>query len=189
VTDVSVPARPARLLDRLRDDLRASGGGLLTPGFHAVAVHRLAESIEAMPGPLALLLRPIHLIAYLLVRNLYGIELPAQARIGARLWIAHQGGIVVNPRAHIGDDCVLRHNVTIGIGTTGGRDAAQAPRIGNRVQVGPGAVIAGGVTIGDGARIGPNAVVMTDVPAGGSAYAAPARVLRPLTDDNATGPE
>ena len=41
-----------------------------------------------------------------------------------------------------------------------------APRLGNRVRVGVGAVVAGDIDIGDDVAIGPNAVVMANVPDG-----------------------
>jgi serine O-acetyltransferase len=184
----AAPVREVGLLAQLREDLRASGGGWLTPGFHAVAIHRIAQRLKLLPRPLRTLLRPLYGAAYLWVRNVYGIELPASAKVGRRLWIAHQGGIVVNPRTEIGDDCLLRHNVTIGVVGDGRRTSpAGAPRLGNDVEVGAGAVIVGEVTIGDGVRIGPNAVVMTDIPAGGSAFASPARVLKPLVARERSG--
>lgn len=108
---------------------------------------------------------------YFVVRNFYGIELPAETVIGRRLHIGHQSGIVVNGAAIIGDDCILRHNVTVGARSHD--DADQAPVIGDDVQVGPGAVIMGPITVGNGARIGPNALVIEDVPPGG-------RVLAPV---------
>jgi serine O-acetyltransferase len=99
---------------------------------------------------------------YRYVRNHYGIELPATTIVGRRVLIGHQSGIVIHGRAVIGDECVLRQNVTIGAAII--QDAA--PTLGRRVQVGTGAVIVGGVTIGDDTRIGPNVVIMTDVPSG-----------------------
>ena len=53
----------------------------------------------------------------------------------------------------------------------------EAPILGDRVQVGAGAVILGAVRIGDDAIIGANAVVLQDVPAGAVAVGNPARVL------------
>ena len=51
-----------------------------------------------------------------------------------------------------------------------------APRIGNRVNIGAGAKILGCVCIGDGddAAIGANAVVLCDIPAGCVAVGVPA---------------
>ena len=87
----------------------------------------------------------------------------------------HQHGIVIHGQARIGDDCVIRHQVTLGnrhLGLPG-----DAPCLGRGVNVGAGAKILGAVAIGDGASIGANAVVLHDVPAGASAVGVPARVL------------
>jgi len=112
------------------------------------------------------------------VRNFYGIELYPTARIGRRFRIAHQHGIVLAQQVVIGDDCLVRQGVTIG--AAGLREeAARPPRLGDRVEVGAGAVLAGPITIGDDVRIGPNAVVMTDVPAGSIVTAPPSRIMTP----------
>lgn len=116
--------------------------------------------------------------ATFIVRNLYGIELYPTARIGRRLRIAHQHGIVIHPAAVIGDDCMIRHGVTIG--ADGVRDdGGRAPVLGDRVKLGVGAVIAGPVRIGDDVTVGPNAVVMTNVPAGSIVTAPPSRIMTP----------
>jgi serine O-acetyltransferase len=166
-------SRPG-LVATIREDYRARGGGALSPGFHAVAVYRFGRWARSAPQPGRTLWSLIHSLLYVVVRNLYGIELPVRADVGRRLSIAHAGGIVLNPHTVIGDDCLLRHNITIGVGVVGG----SAPTIGSRVEIGAGAVLVGDITVGDDARIGPNAVVMSDVPAGGSAFATPARVMK-----------
>jgi len=107
------------------------------------------------------------------IRAVYGIEIPWKAEIGRRVVIAHQGGIVIAPDAVIGDDCLIRQNVTIGMAREGG----PSPRIGRGVQIGAGAVIAGDVTVGDGAVIGPNSVVTINVPSRSRVVAAPSRIL------------
>lgn len=169
------------LLTQLREDKAANGGNWSKPGFHAVAVYRLGVWIRDLPPWPRRLLTPLYGMAHILVRNVYSIELPRQARVGRRLWIAHQGGIVIHGQAEIGDDCMIRQNVTIGQFGAGQKSTKRiAPKLGNGVQIGPGAVLVGGIAIGDDARIGPNAVVMSDVPAGGSAFAAPARIMKPL---------
>jgi serine O-acetyltransferase len=157
----------------VREDRDVNNGSWLSPGFQAVAVYRFGawhrSRSAAVRGPCGLL----YTLLFTFVRNVYGIELPCTASVGRRLRISHQHGIVVHPHAVIGDDCVIRHNVTIG-GVLG---HDHGPVLGDRVDVAVGAVILGKVTIGDGARIGPNAVVMTNVPAGATAFSMPARVI------------
>jgi serine O-acetyltransferase len=79
---------------------------------------------------------------------------------------------MVGARA-IGDDVIIRHSVTIGLQE---RNAAEFPTIGNRVEIGPGACIVGGVTVGDDAYIGPNTVVARrNVPPGTAVLGIPPR--------------
>lgn len=160
-----------------------SGWGM--PGFQAVATARLgayAES-DAAPRWAQPVLRRLGRGAFMAVRGIYGIELPHTVTLGRRVRIAHQSGIVIHPNAVIGDDCVIRQNVTLGAGR--GDDllfARQAPQLGAGVSIGANAVVLGNVRIGDGATIGPNATVMTHVPAGATVLAPAPRVLRrPVT--------
>jgi maltose O-acetyltransferase len=64
---------------------------------------------------------------------------------------------------------------------------AKPVTIGNAVWVGGGVSIGAGVTIGDGAIVGAGSVVTRDVPARTIAAGNPARVLREITSDDATG--
>jgi serine O-acetyltransferase len=113
---------------------------------------------------------------YRYIRNHYGIELPRTTIIGRRLRIGHQAGIVIHPRAEIGDDCLIRQNVTIGAASD--ERTWEAPKLENGVQIGCGAAILGQITIGEGARVGPNAVVMTNIPAGATVCAPPSRIIQ-----------
>ena len=126
---------------------------------------------KLLRAPLSLLYRAL----FRRCRNIYGIELPYSVRLGRRVIIEHQAGIVVHGNAVIGDDCVLRQGVTIG---NNGVDRLQdAPVIGQRVNIGAGAKILGPVCIGDDAVIGANAVVLHDVPAGTTVVGIPARPI------------
>lgn len=154
-------------------------------GFQAIAVYRFGVWARSQRGLFGRALFVSYRIVNAFIRAFYSIELPYKARIGSRLWIPHPAGVVVSPLVEIGDDCLIRQGTTIGLATVTPRSSADAPKIGNGVATGAGAVIIGGVTIGDGARIGPNAVVMTDVPSGGSAFAAPAKIMPPLVKRDA----
>lgn len=158
----------------LREDWRTHEGDLWRQGLWAMAVYRFGRWRYGVRP--ALLRRPLSLL-YKLLRTacqmLTGIELPCEARVGRRLRIEHFGGIVVSGDAVIGDDVVVRHGVTIGLRRTGERGA---PCIGNRVDIGAGAVILGPIHVGDDAVIGANAVVLCDVPAGALAAGVPARI-------------
>jgi serine O-acetyltransferase len=147
------------------------------PGFRALAVYRFGVWRQDLPsGVLQSLASMLYRCMFRYVRNHYGIELPATTIVGRKLRLAHQGGIVIHPYAVIGDNCLIRHNVTIG--AVSDDRWREAPTLGNRVQVGCGAAILGPVTIGDGVRIGANAVVMMNVPAGASVFAPPSRMIK-----------
>jgi serine O-acetyltransferase len=92
----------------------------------------------------------------------YGIDISYRTTIGKGLYIGHFGGIVVHGDAIIGDNCNLSQGMTIGVKVRGKK--AGVPKIGDRVFIGPGAVILGGINIGNDVLIGTNAIVTFDVP-------------------------
>lgn len=181
----------AALRARIRED-RTVNPGFWSPGFQALATHRLGgwcNGIESrlLRVPVRLVWRLLTLVA----RNVYGIEISERTHIGRRLRIAHQNGIVIHGLAVIGDDCLIRQGVTIGAvgGGRGGRLRGQpgAPHLGNRVEIGVGAVLAGPIRVGDGAIIGPNAVVMTNVPPGAIVASPQSRIVAPPPRRDAPG--
>jgi serine O-acetyltransferase len=179
--DTSIGDHGPGLFELLREDWRAhSPRPLAKPGFHAMALHRFGYWQQRLSPGLRLPARIVHDAFYYITRVLYGIELPRNTTVGRRVVIAHQGGVVIGWGAEIGDDCLIRQNVTIGATETGGPD----PRIGSRVDIGAGAVIMGGITVGDDVLIGPNAVVSSDIPAGSRVVAPPARILGPRGTQN-----
>lgn len=157
-------------------DWRAHGRDWTRPGFRAVAVHRfgvwrMSVRPKLLRAPLSLVYRAL----FRRCRNIYGIELPYSVRLGAGVVVEHQGGIVVHGDSVIGDNCIIRQNVTLGIRRL---DATgDAPVLEAGVDVGAGAVILGRITIGAGATIGANAVVLRDVPPGGLAVGVPAKIV------------
>ena len=172
----AAPTTFAGVVRLVREDLWTHGGEWSRPGFHAMAAYRLGFWLPHAPGLARLVLRPLYCVLYVWARNVYGIELPATAVVGRRLRFSHQSGIVIHTHARIGDDCVIRQNVTIGAPNV--QNLAAAPVLGDRVELGAGAAIIGRVTVGDGVRIGPNAVVMSNVPAGSTVFAPNSRTVR-----------
>ncbi|HWB20586.1 MAG TPA: serine O-acetyltransferase [Phycisphaerales bacterium] len=169
------PSRPG-LWALVREDLRTNGGWS-RPGAKAMVMYRFG--VWRMNIKLRLLRMPLSIIykwMHKRVRNHYGIELHYTAKLGRRVLLGHQHGIVIHEFATIGDDCIIRQGVTIGSASAYSDD--NAPTLGNKVDVGAGAKILGKITIGNGARIGPNAVVMMDMPADSTAFAPPARVVQ-----------
>jgi serine O-acetyltransferase len=172
------------LLAQVNEDRHRHDGSWLSPGFHAVAVHRFGQWQGALPAILRVPLGWLYFFLFILVRNTYGIEIPRQTRVGRRVRFSHQNGIVIHPGAVLGDDCVIRQNVTIG-GVNPER-WEEAPVLGRNVEVGAGAVIVGRLTIGDGARIGPNVVVTMNVPAGARVFVPPPRVIHQLPTERSS---
>ncbi|WP_432537698.1 serine O-acetyltransferase [Kineococcus arenarius] len=163
----------------LEEARRCHGDSWFAPGFAAVAVHHFASWAEAQSGPVRPVLRRAARAGYLFVRNIYSIDLPTTVKIGRRFRIAHAGGVIIHPDAVFGDDCVLRQNVTIGAAGNGDFHSNH-PTLGDRVDIGAGAVVMGRITVGDDVTIGPNAVVMNDVAAGTMVISPqPRRMLRP----------
>lgn len=167
---------PIGLFSQIREDWITNGRRWSHPGFQALAVYRYGVwTLEAIPS--RLVRAPFTLLYNLLfisVRNFYGIELPRDTQIGRRLMLLHQNAITIHHTAQIGDDCGIRHNVTIGVTDRN----SVAPKLGDRVEVGAGAVLFGEIQIGDDVRIGPNAVVSTNVPSGSVVAALPPRILK-----------
>lgn len=160
----------------VKEDYVAHGRDASRAGFQALLVYRFGVArMQVKPlllrAPLSVLYRAL----FRSVRNFYGIELPYTAQIGRRVVFEHQHGIVVHGSTVIGDDCIIRHGVTLGIRSLD--RLADAPILGNSVNVGAGAKIIGRVRIGDGAAVGANAVVLEDVPAGRLAVGVPAHLV------------
>jgi len=109
-----------------------------------------------------------------------GVDILPRAEIGGGAIVAHGLGLVVGGRTVIGLDCTLLHGVTLGEVRF---DELDCPTVGDRVTIGAGAMVLGGIAIGDGATIGAGAVVLADVPAGATVAGVPARVLGPAAAD------
>jgi serine O-acetyltransferase len=78
----------------------------------------------------------------------------------------------------MGRNCTISHGVTLGQGLVDDSPAdADTPVIGDRVWMGPGAVIAGPILVGSDAAVGANSVVLRDVPPRGVVLGVPARVV------------
>lgn len=168
---------------QLKEDWIAHGRDWTKPGFRAVAIQRFGVwrmTLEPiiLRAPFSILYRAL----FRKVRNTYGIELPYTVRLGRRVVIEHQSGIVIHGECSIGDDCIIRQGVTMGNRYLD--RPFDAPKLGNRVNVGAGAKIFGNVTIGDDANIGANAVVLSDIPPGKTAVGIPAKIINTKPKDN-----
>lgn len=159
----------------IREDLMAQREGLLAQGFWALAVYRFGHAryrfrAKLIRWPWAL----VHILLSKLIEMSCGISIGPMARIGRRVAIEHFGSIIIHGAAEIGDDVMIRQGVTIG--NKNSDRPQEAPKIGDKVDIGAGAKVLGAITIGDGAVIGANAVVIRDVPPYSLAVGVPATI-------------
>jgi len=153
-------------------------GVLLIPAMWAVFTYRFLSWVQAtFPRPMRLLLAIVTIPMHIGIQLLTHVQLSLGARIGPGLCLPHLGFVVVGAFVEIGSNCTITQGVTIG--HAGGRNhpASGGPVIGNRVYIGPGAIVLGAITIGDDALIGAGAVVVKSVPPRGVVVGNPARLI------------
>jgi serine acetyltransferase len=121
--------------------------------------------------------KPIRVLYRIIVDWFMGIDIPTTVRIGRRPVLYHSMALVINESVVIGDDCILRHSVTIGNKLTEDGESTP-PSVGNRVEFGAGAIVLGPVTIGDDAKIGAGTVVTKSVAPRAIVVGNPSRVIR-----------
>lgn len=164
------------LWQQIQEDWEAHGRDWTLPGFRAVAVQRFGVwRMNIQPKLLRAPLSILYRMLYRHVRNVYGIDLPYTVKLGRRVVIEHQGAIVIHGYCYIGSDSIIRQGVTLGNRYL--ERPLEAPKLGERVNVGAGAKILGNVTIGDDVNIGANAVVLSDIPPGKTVVGIPAKII------------
>ena len=174
--------RPAAIAPRLRRDfarLRAAKGRgfwmalfdavLFDSGFQALLAHRMAHAMISWRVPV------LPAVCRRWAIGACAIDILPRAEIGGGCIVAHGVGLVIGGRTVIGEDCTLLHGVTLGEARF---DELDCPRLGDRVTVGAGASVLGGITVGDDAVVGAGAVVLADVPPGAVVAGVPAREVR-----------
>ena len=131
--------------------------GRLTPGFRYMYIVRKISKCRKYS--------PMWLLYRVLLRRYsfkFGIQIPYTTQIGEGFYIGHFGTIVISPKAKIGKNCNIAHNVTIWKANRGRLNGF--PTIGNNVWIGTGSVIVGNINIGDNVLVAPNSFVNVDVP-------------------------
>lgn len=95
---------------------------------------------------------------------------------GAGTYIQHGFSTIITA-AHIGKNCWINQQVTIGYAESHSRGCGQ-PYIGDNTRIGAGAKVCGNVRVGDNCFIGMNAVVVKDVPNNTTVIPSPTMVIR-----------
>lgn len=160
----------------IKEDWVTNGRDWTKPGFQALAVHRFGNwrmkiNRKVLRAPFSVIYRAL----YRRIRNTYGIDLPYTVQLGRRVRIEHQSGIIIHGNSIIGDDSIIRQGVTLGNRYLD--KPYDAPKLGNRVNVGAGAKLLGNISIGDGANIGANCVVLIDVPNNATIVGIPGKLV------------
>lgn len=110
----------------------------------------------------------------LMIFLIHNSSIPYTISIGRGTFCNHSGmGVLINENSKIGDNCKIGNNVSI----IGQSPYSMGPEIGDRVYIGPGAVIQGPVIVEDHVIIAPNAVVNKSVPAYKIVAGIPARII------------
>ena len=134
---------------------------LAYPGFHAVALHRVAHALLRQGWPLVPRLVSEH------AHRLTGVDIHPGARIGPRFVIDHGTGVVVGETTLIGERVTLYQGVTLGalVVRKGLAQTQRHPTLEDGVVVYANATILGGDTVvGAGSVIGGNAFLTRSVP-------------------------
>ena len=100
------------------------------------------------------------------------------------------GAITIGEGTNIQDCAVLHEETHVGAGCTIGHGAiVHGCTVGDNTVVGMGAIVLNGAKIGRNCMVGAGAVVTgkTDAPDGSLLVGSPAKVVRPLTDEEVAG--
>ena len=119
----------------------------LNPAIWAITIYRFGNWLYTT-NPFVLVrvpLKVVYFFAYMFSEVVMEMCLDPQATIGGGLYIAHIGGIHINPQAIVGSNCDIAHRVTIGASAMGRQGA---PVLGDKVYIGTGATLVGKIKVG-----------------------------------------
>jgi acetyltransferase-like isoleucine patch superfamily enzyme len=116
------------------------------------------------------------------VQHTENFRLGVRTDIGAFTYINARHGVTIDEFVQVGSHCSLYSDSTI--------DNKQGPvHLKRNCRIGSHSVIMPGVTIGENSRIGAFSFVTSDIPDNVIAFGIPARVIRPLTEEETDSDE
>lgn len=139
-----------------------------TVRFMAVLLFRLSQIVGQRFSFAGAMIKQINNV-------LTGVDIAVQAQIGPGLILYHPSGVVIGPRCTLGSDVVIQQGVTIGTKSDSVTTLGDSPIIGDRVELGAGSKILGGIRVGDDVMVGANAVLITDAESGSIFVGVPAK--------------
>lgn len=134
--------------------------------FRVVVTMRLCQGVSAS-NQLFKITLPIFQLLHRFASHNAAMDLSWRTDIGGGISLIHGWGLVVTPKAKIGNNVTLFHGVTLGRRdriSSEGKRLTEYPILEDEVWVGPHAIIVGGVTIGRGSRIAGGAFINESIP-------------------------
>lgn len=104
------------------------------------------------------------------------IMIDERAKLRQQVWLSPKGNIILGVQS-IGANCIIHHNVTLGMGL-GTLGHAVAPTIRDSVWIGPDSIIHGDIVIGEGATILAGSVLAKSIMPGCVVSGNPARIIK-----------
>lgn len=133
-----------------------------TQGFWAIFQYRIANFVYHLKIPvLKQLLQVVCLLWQKIIEILTGVSIPASAEIGHSFYIGHFGGIIINAKTNIGNNCNISQGVTIGV--SGLNENRGVPKIGDNVYLAVNSVVAGNICVGDNVLVSACSLVIKDI--------------------------
>ncbi|AIS56681.1 serine acetyltransferase [Vibrio coralliilyticus] len=142
---------------------------------NAIAIYRIARWFYLKKIPL------IPKLFQLFIFMFYNCRVPVKCHIGKGSFFVVKGiGVSLHDKTVIGEQC----SIGIGCKTVGKGPFKEVPNVGDRVFIGPGAVLVGPIVVGDNAIIGANSVVTKSVPEGAIVGGIPAKIIGWVKDND-----
>lgn len=160
------------MLDLIISDLKANKKNIKS--IFILVFFRMSNYFAKRNFIFRILGLPIRIFYKFTVEWIMGIEIPERLSIGKSIKLFHGQGLVINPKCIIGDNIILRHNITIG----NSKENSPCPKIGNNVNIGSNCVIIGDIKIGNNVVIGAGSVVIKNIPDNAVVAGVPAKIIK-----------